>query len=152
MKQRNSKGQFIKGICYNPDTQFKKGFIPWNKGKSGYTTKPCSEERKRKIGFKNSTHNLTHTRFYNIWATMKNRCYNPKQIGYYYYGNRGISVCNHWLNFSNFLNDMYQSYQQHIQNFGEKQTTIDRINPYGNYELSNCRWATYKEQRHNRRI
>jgi len=77
------------------------------------------------------------------WQDMKQRCYNKNSRGFKYYGGRGISVCNRWLeSFQNFLEDM-----------GEKPDgfSIDRINVNGNYEPSNCKWATPKEQRDNRR-
>ena len=72
---------------------------------------------------------------------MKARCSRPGVDGYHRYGGRGIKVCDRWLNdFENFLADM-----------GERPEgkTLDRINPDGNYEASNCRWATPKEQAQN---
>lgn len=82
---------------------------------------------------------------YYTWNNMKLRCYNPNSASYKYYGARGIIVCERWLHsFTNFLDDM-----------GKRPTkahSLDRINVNGNYEPSNCRWATLKEQRANRRI
>lgn len=81
---------------------------------------------------------------YNTWLGMKQRCYNKKCACYSYYGGRGIRVCKRWKHsFSNFLADM-----------GRKpgpDYSIDRINVNGNYEPSNCRWATKKEQAINTR-
>lgn len=79
---------------------------------------------------------------YSTWSGMKARCGNPTNISYRKYGARGITVCERWMEFRNFLADM-----------GERPagTTLDRIDTTGNYEPGNCRWATPKQQRHNSR-
>ena len=100
----------------------------------------------------NVTHNMSYTRFYKIWQSMKIRCYNKKAINYCDYGARGISICKEWLeSFENFRDDMYEKYLEHCKDFGEKDTSIDRIDVDGNYELNNCRWATTEEQNYNQR-
>ncbi len=73
---------------------------------------------------------------------MCRRCMEPSAINWRLYGGRGITVCARWRKFENFLADM-----------GKRPAgkTLDRINPDGNYEPGNCRWATPKEQRQNRR-
>lgn len=90
-------------------------------------------------------HGYSGTPEYVTWIEIKNRCFNPRKTGYAAYGGSGITVCPEWKHsFLAFLKDM-----------GPKpspQHTIDRINPLGNYERSNCRWATYKEQCENRRL
>jgi hypothetical protein len=93
----------------------------------------------------NYKHGAIRTRTYISWGSMKQRCANEKATGYKNYGGRGITVCERWLGkdgFVNFLEDM-----------GERPEglSIDRIYNDGNYEPSNCRWATKKEQENNKR-
>lgn len=93
-------------------------------------------------------------RLYNIWYQMMDRCYNPKNSSYYRYGGRKpkpIKVCEIWHNYFNFEDDMYASYKNHCEKFGIGETTIDRYpNKLGDYEPTNVRWATRKEQSNNR--
>lgn len=97
----------------------------------------CYNEEKKK------THGLTNTRIYRIWRGMLQRCLNSKSQYFEYYGGRGITVCEPWLIFINFYNDMYGTYKEEL--------TIDRINANGNYEPTNCKWATRQEQQQNKR-
>lgn len=87
-------------------------------------------------------HGMINTKTYHSWATMKQRCLNPNNPDYKYYGNRGIEVCKKWMSFENFYRDM-----------GERpeNKSLDRISNSGNYELSNCCWSTQKEQTNNKR-
>lgn len=98
---------------------------------------------------RNKVHGMTGTRFYGIWSGMKTRCNNKYWTDY---GGRGITYCEEWENFINFKNDMYLSYLDHVERYGEKQTSLDRKNVNGNYEPSNCVWATFEEQNNNKRI
>lgn len=79
---------------------------------------------------------------------MKERCNNPKSTSYKRYGGRGIKT--NWQDFQSFKKDMYSSYKYHVEVYGEKDTTIDRIENDGDYCKENCRWATYKVNGSNR--
>ncbi len=94
-------------------------------------------------------HRFSKTRFYGIYNAVRQRTNNPKTIGWKHYGGRGIKCL--WNSFPEFHKDMYKNYRRHVRLYGEKQTTIDRINPDGNYCKQNCRWATRKEQGNHRR-
>lgn len=96
-------------------------------------------------------HGLIKTRFYKTWCGIKARCLNPNEACFYRYGGRGINVCNEWLDFITFKNDMLESYKQHCNKFGEKNTFIERTNNSLGYSKENCKWATSKEQTRNRR-
>ena len=96
------------------------------------------------------THRMSHTKFHNSWRGMKERCSNPSHTHYTSYGGRGIKVCSEWEDFENFKNDMYDSYLEHVKEFGEDNTSRDRIDVNKGYYKDNCRWATNKIQANNR--
>jgi hypothetical protein len=101
------------------------------------------EENKSRLHTKHGhspTGNYSPT--YKSWSAMHARCKYKHFIGAKYYAERGITVCDRWRKFENFLADM-----------GERppRTSLDRVDTNGGYEPGNCRWATYKQQGRNRR-
>ena len=86
----------------------------------------------------NITHNMTNSGLYAIWRSMKCRCLDPNNYAYKNYGGRGIKLCEEWLNITEFVNWMKN-------NGWKKGLQIDRIDNDGNYEPSNCRLVTAKE-------
>lgn len=92
----------------------------------------------------NNYHRLRHTAAYRSWKSMRTRCNNPNEKSYKDYGGRGITVCKRWDSFVNFYTDMGER--------PEGDFSLDRIDNNGNYEPSNCRWATREQQNRNHRI
>lgn len=89
------------------------------------------------------THGMTKSPEYKIWIAMKTRCLKKNCKSYKNYGGRGIGFSESWLNFENFIADMGLRPSPDL--------TLERINNDGNYEKSNCEWATPKTQARNRR-
>lgn len=90
-------------------------------------------------------HGQSGTKLYAIWVTMRQRCYNTNNKDFYNYGAKGIKVCDEWVK------DFSEFYRWAMENGYVESLSIDRINPYGNYEPSNCRWATIQEQANNKK-
>lgn len=106
----------------------------------------CLNDERRRSGDNRRTHGQCGTRLYRIWKRMKSRCMNKNTVDYKkWYGSKGVSVCEEWAN------DFQTFYDWSMANGYADDLTIDRIDPYGNYEPSNCRWADAKTQSMNKR-
>jgi hypothetical protein len=114
----------------------------------GGRVKSCGCLRKEKVvengrtNPSNLQHGMCGSPTYISWENMRQRCDNPNATGWERWGGRGITLCERWDSFENFLADM-----------GERPegTTLDRIDNDGNYEPGNCKWSTSKEQQANTR-
>lgn len=85
---------------------------------------------------------MSKSKTYKSWSTMRERCTNPKKSSFKDYGGRGINVCDRWSTFENFYADMGDR---------PRGMTLERVNPDGNYEPNNCKWASSHEQARNKR-
>lgn len=106
------------------------------------TTKSCGCINAKNAGIKNFKHGQIKHPIYKIWSAMRRRCNNPKDRCYNIYGGKGIRVCEDWDTFSNFYNDMAETYQHGLY--------IDRIDPNKGYSPDNCRWVTVQVSGQNR--
>ncbi len=106
------------------------------------TTVSCGCFHRERVGDQHRVHGGCRWPEYRVWKVMRQRCNLKTSISYPMYGGRGIRVCKRWNKFENFIADMGRRP-------GPKYS-IDRINTNGNYEPSNCRWATDIQQARNR--
>ena len=95
---------------------------------------------------RNETHGYSDTKFYKKFRRMKQRC---EDISNKNYGGRGIKCL--WNSFEEFKEDMYESYLEHIEKFGKRNTTIERIENNEGYSKKNCEWTTWEKQGINKR-
>src|SRR5258708_6328911 len=122
----------MKFICKSCDAEFER----YPSQSHNFCSRVCYEANPY-----NRTHGQSHAPEYKVWKTIRDRCNNPKSKKYPYYGGRGIKLCERWNDYENFIADM-----------GPRASgmTIERVNNDGDYEPSNCKWATQAEQNRNR--
>lgn len=117
--------------------------------RSGHTLS-CGCYMKDRISRTQATHRESHNRLYNVWSSMKQRCYDKNSTFFSHYGGRGITVCEQWRS-------SYESFRDWATTHGydfaapRGKCTLDRIDVNGNYSPENCRFVDMKIQRHNRR-
>ncbi len=136
----------LKRLWSNPEYRQKmvdahKGQVAWCKG--------IKIDREKFPNMGNYKHRLYHSKFYRAYWGMKTRCENSRMPSFKYWGGRGIKCL--WESFEDFKRDMYESFLAHNKIHGGRNTSLDRIDADSHYCKENCRWATMKEQRNNRR-
>ena len=111
--------------------------------KNGHSTS-CGCLKREYVRNKSLIHGQSNTHIYYIWATMIQRCTNPKCKPYEHYGARGITVCEEWRDFNNF-------YKWSISSGYQDGLSIERIDVDGNYSPQNCEWICRGDQQRNKR-
>jgi hypothetical protein len=121
-----------------------KGLRKGSSKSCGCYKREVNEKQGKILGAFGKVHGMEGTRLYRIWHGMKNRCNNVKVQDFASYGGRGITYCAEWGKFIPFM-------EWALANGYEEELQIDRIDSNGNYEPSNCRWVTPKDNCNNRR-
>lgn len=107
-------------------------------------TQSCGCYAKERATEANIKHGMRHSRIYNIYCGMKQRCYNKNNHKFKNYGGRGVTICSEWLD------DFMSFYNWAMENGYTETLTIERIDVDGNYEPSNCKWIKMSEQSQNK--
>ncbi len=136
-KQKSRYGLYECPICYSK-VRTQTAHV---KNRVSTKCKSCSSKKKL------TKHGMCGTRIYRVWKNMRTRCLNPStEKDYKNYKERGISICDEWLNSFNSF------HKWTLKNGYSEELTIDRINNDGNYEPANCRWTTLTVQARNTRL
>lgn len=114
------------------------------------STKSCGCLSSEMFVERHKKHGMKNTRLYEVWKSMRKRCFNPNSPNYKNYGGRGITICDEWKDSFKAFYDWAIS-SGYDSNAKRGEYTIDRIDVNGNYEPSNCRWLTIQEQQRNKR-
>jgi hypothetical protein len=134
--------------CQRPVSRNRHHPERWNTYIRAHNQRGKSRPDARKVGEANRFYIHGGKRAYPVeyytWCAIHQRCGNPNNRVYSFYGGRGIQVCERWADFRNFIADMGPR--------PAEKNSIDRIDPNGHYEPGNCRWATPKEQGEHRRV
>jgi hypothetical protein len=138
---RNSKRGLYEWIC-KCDCGNIKSIIGADLRNKNTTSCGCMSSRKT-AGNRTRTHGMSNTPLYAVWRAMKERCSCPSSKSYKDYGARGITICDEWLSFEKFYEDMGDSYKRGL--------TIERKNIDEGYNKNNCIWITKAEQSLNKR-
>ena len=145
--KRSHKGKDGKWLFLCKCDCGKEFFVP--AGSLSYR-KSCGCMRYKLVGQAHIKHGHVYEKLNYIWRCMKQRCKNPNNKTYPYYGGRGIKVCPEW-------DESYAAFREwayangYFDTTNRSACTLDRIDPDGNYEPSNCRWVDMQEQSNNRR-
>jgi hypothetical protein len=142
IKESENKGKNVAWVCLC-DCGNKRTCLSYNLLSGKSTNCGCVRRKKLSVIFKK--HGGTGTRLYSIYKSMKQRCYNKNNSAYKYYGGKGIVICKNWKNDFSVFRDwaLQNKYKENI-------SSIDRINPNGNYCPENCRWVSLKKQQNNK--
>lgn len=162
-RMNNLKGnRFGRLIALEPIGKYKNGEVIWKckcdcgnetsvrsgNLRNGHTLScGCYHDNAPKV--RQTKHGGWGTRLYYVWKDMRGRCECEYRREYKYYGAKGVSVCDEWQDFEKFRKWALDNGYDEQAKRGE--CTIDRIDPFGNYEPDNCRWVTLKEQAKNKR-